>query len=135
VSPEEPERGRGWVLDASALLALLQSEPGGEKVEPLLGTSSISGVNWSEVIQKGLEKKADVDGLREDLESLGLEIVPFTAELAEGTARLREGTRSAGLSLADRACIALAQGLGRPAVTTDKIWSELPLGIEILVIR
>lgn len=135
MSPEEPARSRSCVLDASALLALLKSEPGSEKVEPLLGTSCISSVNWSEVVQKGLEKKADVEGLREDLESLGLEIVPFTAELAEGTARLREGTRSAGLSLADRACIALAQSLGQPAVTTDKVWRELPLGVEILVIR
>jgi ribonuclease VapC len=92
-------------------------------------------VNWSEVIQKGLDRKADIDGLREDLESLGLEIVPFTAELAEETARLREETRSAGLSLGDRACIALAQNLGRPAVTTDRVWSDLPLSTEILVIR
>lgn len=135
MSPDGISRSQSCVLDASALLALLRSEPGGELVESLLSTSAISSVNWSEVIQKGLERKAEIDGLREDLESLGLEIIPFTTELAEGTARLRETTRSAGLSLADRACIALAQNLGRPAVTTDKVWSELPLGVEILVVR
>jgi len=104
-------------------------------VEELLGSSAISSVNWSEVIQKALEKKTQVEGLREELESLGLEIIPFTAELAEKTAYLRAVTRSAGLSLGDRACLALADDLGRPAVTTDKIWGDLTLRVEVRVVR
>jgi PIN domain nuclease of toxin-antitoxin system len=76
-----------------------------------------------------------VEGLREELESLGLEIVPFTAPLAEKTAHLREETRSLGLSLGDRSCLALADDLGRPAVTTDKIWGDLTLRVEVRVIR
>jgi PIN domain nuclease of toxin-antitoxin system len=113
----------------------LRSEPGGETVEELLGTSAISSVNWSEVIQKALEKKTPVEGLREELESLGLEIIPFTAEVAEKTAHLRAETRSAGLSLGDRACLALADDLGRPAVTADRIWGDLTLRVEVRVVR
>jgi PIN domain nuclease of toxin-antitoxin system len=123
------------VLDASALLAFLHGEPGGQTVEELLGRAAVSSVNWSEVIQKALEKTAKVEGLREELESLGLEIIPFTAELAEKAAHLRAETRSAGLSLGDRACLALAQDLGRPAVTTDKVWADLPLGVEVRIVR
>jgi PIN domain nuclease of toxin-antitoxin system len=134
VRPEEPARSEGHVLDASALLAFLQDEPGGEAVEELLGTSAISSVNWSEVIQKALEKKTEVEGLREELESLGLEIVPFTAELAEKTAYLRAETRSLGLSLGDRSCLALADDLGRPAVTTDRIWGDLSLRVKVRVV-
>jgi PIN domain nuclease of toxin-antitoxin system len=104
-------------------------------VEELLGTSVISSVNWSEVIQKALEKKTKVEGLREELESLGLEIIPFTAELAERTAHLRAETRPVGLSLGDRACLALAGDLGRPAITADRIWRDLPLRVEVRVIR
>ncbi len=113
-------------------------------VEEMLGTSAISSVNWSEVIQKALEHKIPVKGLREELESLGLEILPFTAGLAEKTAGLREETRSFGLSLGDRACLALAwqtrlgvvaADLGRPAVTTDRVWADLDLRVEVRVVR
>jgi PIN domain nuclease of toxin-antitoxin system len=131
---EEPSRIPSCVLDASALLAFLQDEPGGQTVEELLGTSAISSVNWSEVIQKALEKKTPVESLREELESLGLEIMPFTAELAEKTAYLRAETRPFGLSLGDRACLALADDLGRPAVTTDRIWRDLTLRVEVRVV-
>jgi PIN domain nuclease of toxin-antitoxin system len=135
MSPEERENARSCVLDASALLALLHGEPGSDIVEELLGMSAISSVNWSEVTQKALERGTAVEGLREDLESLGLEIVPFTAELAESTAHLRLSTRSAGLSLGDRACLALARDLRCPAITVDRIWKELSIGVDIRVVR
>jgi ribonuclease VapC len=126
---------RGCVLDASALLAMLQEEPGGDVVQELLETAAISSVNWSEVVQKSLERQMEIDGLRHDLEALGLEILPFTAVLSETTARLRSATRQAGLSLGDRACLALAAVLGLPAITTDRIWPDLGLPIEIRVVR
>jgi ribonuclease VapC len=126
---------RSCVLDASALLAMLQGEPGGEVVEELLETAAISSVNWSEVVQKTLEQQAEVEGLRHGLEALGLEVLPFTAVLAETTAGLRSATRQAGLSLGDRACLALAAILGLPAVTTDRVWPDLGLPIEIHVVR
>jgi PIN domain nuclease of toxin-antitoxin system len=122
-------------LDASALLALLQSEPGGDIVGELLETAVISSVNWSEVVQKALDWQTEIDGLRQELEALGLEVLPFTAALAEATAHLRPLTRQAGLSLGDRACLAVATALGLPAVTTDRIWSDAGLPVEIRVVR
>jgi ribonuclease VapC len=126
---------RTCVLDASALLAMLQDEPGGELVQELLETAAISSVSWTEVTQRALERQADIEGLRQELAALGLEIVPFTAALAETTARLRSATRKAGLSLGDRACLALAAVLDLPAVTTDRIWPDLGLPIKIRVVR
>ena len=67
------------VLDASALLAYLQDEPGSETIEPMLDESAISSVNWAEVMQKSIAGGVDVDGLREDVEALGLNIFPFTS--------------------------------------------------------
>jgi ribonuclease VapC len=135
MKPDTTEVGRACVIDASALLALLHDEPGGELVASLLDSAAVSSVNWSEVIQKALERNTDVQGLREDLESLGLEIVPFTAARAERTARLRSTTRHLGLSLADRACLTLAAELGLPAVTTDRIWKDLDFETEIRLAR
>jgi ribonuclease VapC len=129
--PEE----RSCVLDASALLAMLQDEPGGEVVQELLETAAISSVNWSEVAQKALDWESDIEGLRLELEALGLQILPFTAAIAETTAWLRSNTRQAGLSLGDRACLALAAMLSLPAVTADRIWSDAGLPVEIRVIR
>lgn len=123
------------MLDASALLAMLQNEPGGDLVQELLETAAISSVNWSEVTQKALERQMEIEELRHDLEALGLEIMPFTAVLAETTARLRSATRQAGLSLGDRACLALAAILGLPAVTADRIWPDLGLPLKIRVVR
>ena len=129
------EAGSPSVFDASALLAVLQGEPGGDIVQKLIKISVMSSVNWSEVIQKGLDRQADVQGLRQELEALGFRIVPFSAEQAETTARLRSLTRHAGLSLGDRACLALASELHLPAVTTDRGWKDLEVGVEIRVIR
>jgi PIN domain nuclease of toxin-antitoxin system len=123
------------VLDSSALLALLQGEPGGEKVEECLETAAISSVNWSEVVQKALDWQTEIEGLRQELEALGLEVLPFTAAHAETTAHLRASTRQAGLSLGDRACLALASTLDLPALTTDRIWPDLGLPIAIRVLR
>ena len=107
------------VLDAYALLALLQQEPGAETVEPLLEKAVISSVNWSEVVQKSLERGVELGSLREDLEVLELSIAPFDVEEAEIAALLRRESAELRLSLADRACLALASELSVPALTTD----------------
>ena len=120
-------RSYSCVLDASALLALLQKEPGAETIETLLEEAVISSVNWSEVVQKSLDRGVELDNLREDLEALGLNIAPFDVEDAEIAAALRRGTAELGLSLADRACLALASRLSIPALTTDSAWAELQL--------
>lgn len=121
------------VLDASALLAWLQSEPGGELVEEKLAVGAISSLNWSEVLQKSLAHGIDVTGLRQDLEALGLVIMPFDADDAEQAARL--WSQGSGLSLADRACLALGLRLGAPVLTADRLWAQVSLEVTVQVIR
>jgi len=123
------------VLDASALLAYLQDEAGADAVEAVLSESVISSVNWSEVIQKSVASGVEVDGLREDLEVLGLHVLSFTPEEAETAGRLWEPTRSYGLSLGDRACLSLGLRLGIPVLTADRAWAELHLTVGIRIVR
>ncbi|MBW4651307.1 MAG: type II toxin-antitoxin system VapC family toxin [Kastovskya adunca ATA6-11-RM4] len=126
---------QSYVLDASALLAWLQGEPGGEVVEPLLNQSVMSSINWAEVLQKSISRGVQREGMQADLEAIGLQILPFTALDAERVAQLYLPTQPQGLSLGDRACLALAESLNLPALTTDRVWGDLNLGIEIQVLR
>lgn len=121
------------VLDASALLAWLQDEPGAAVVEAELADGAISSLNWSEVLQKSLAHGVDTTGLREDLEASGLAIVPFDADDAEQAARL--WAPGSGLSLADRACLALGLRHGVPVWTADRMWSRTVLSITVRVIQ
>jgi ribonuclease VapC len=125
------------VLDASAMLAYLFEEPGGDAVAARLRGSAISTVNWAEVLQKSYERGADVAGLRSDLAVLGAQILHFTEEHAEWVAVAWEVTRSLGLSLADRACLSLARELGGTVLTAERSWARLPedVGLDIEVIR
>jgi PIN domain nuclease of toxin-antitoxin system len=126
----------GYVLDASALLAQLNGEPGFDVVEALIQSSVISSVNWAEVLQKVIARGIrEVRDVREDLASLGLQVLPFTEEDAEPTARLWSTSRRAGLSLGDRACLSLAQKLALPALTADRGWAALGLEVEVRLIR
>ena len=119
------------VLDASALLAYLQDEPGGERVREVLAHSVMSTVNWAEVIGKARDDGVDTRGLREDLASLGLALEPFSADQAEIAGRLKERTRQFGLSLGDRACLALGSARGETVYTADRAWSRLALGVDV----
>ena len=123
------------VLDASALLAYLHREPGWEEVQAVISESCICAVNWCEVAQKTEQKGMSVEKARSLLEELGLTISPFTADQAEHAAHLWEQSRQHGLSLADRACLALAIGQKSPVLTTDRVWSKLDLDIEIRLLR
>jgi len=123
------------VLDASALLAYLQSEPGGERVREVLAQSVMSTVNWSEVIGKARDDGVDTHGLREDLASLGLAIEPFSAEQAEIAGRIKEHTRAIGLSLGDRACLALGSDRGEAVYTADGTWLRPARGVNGEAIR
>jgi PIN domain nuclease of toxin-antitoxin system len=105
-----------FVIDASAILALLQEEPGAGYVEASLPRCAISSVNLSEVIQKADQYGACGPGIEMDLEGLGLTIEPFTPLDARLTAAIWSAAPSSGLSLADRACIALAFRPGVPAI-------------------
>ena len=125
-----------YVLDASAILAQLQGEPGANIVEAVGSSSVISSVNWAEVLQKVIAQGSrETEDVRRDLESAGLQILPFTVEDAEYTAQLCLNARRAGLSLVDRACLSLAHRLRLPALTADRAWSALDLEIEVRLIR
>ena len=123
------------VLDASALLAFLQNEPGCDQVEAALTETVICSVNWAEVIKKSIAAAVDVNGMREDLEALGLRIIPFSAEEAGIAAQLWQKTRQAGLSLGDRACLSTGIRLDAPVLTADKIWATLNLPVAVRCIR
>jgi ribonuclease VapC len=131
VNGSEPNPKR--VLDASALLALLFGEVGFEVV-PLEG-SAVSAVNWSEVVQVAARRDADVVGLADAIAAEGAVVVPFTAAQAEVAAALWVRTRAAGLSLGDRACLALARRYGVPALTADRAWGQVGVGVEVVVVR
>jgi len=123
------------ILDASALIALLWDEPGADAVEPLLDRAVVSAVNWAEVLQRYRAHGVETAGKRESVEALGVEIEDFTADDADTVAELREPTRRAGLSLADRACLALARRLGLPAHTADRAWRKVDVGVAVVLIR
>ncbi len=124
------------VLDASAVLALLQSEPGAAVVQAAVTTgAAISAVNLAEVVGKLADAGVPSAGIRAALAGLGLEIVPLDAALAERVGLLRPATRTAGLSLGDRACLALAEHRGLPALTTERAWVGLVGGIVVQPIR
>jgi PIN domain nuclease of toxin-antitoxin system len=125
----------GCVLDASALLAVLQSEPGAKTAEEALEYGAMSTVNWSEVRQRSISRGVDVAQLRSSVEALGLRIVEFHVEDADAAADLWPASRRFGLSLGDRACIALAQRLRLPVLTADRAWLDANLGVEIHAIR
>ncbi len=123
------------VLDASALLALLNDEPGADAVAEFIPGAAISAVNLSEVVGKlsiaGMPEKA----IRQALHGLDLEVIPFDEEHSYGTGLLRAATERKGLSLGDRACLDTARRLGLPALTTDKMWGKLSVGALVRVIR
>ena len=124
-----------WVLDASALLAMLNSEPGSERVAAALADSVMSSVNLSEVVAKFVDQGRAEAEIRSYLNALGIVIVPFDMELAYRSGCLRSLTKSAGLSFGDRACLALAESLNVPALTCDRSWATLSLNIQVQLIR
>lgn len=123
------------MLEASALLALLNREPGHEEVAGTIPHAAISAVNLSEVVAKLADNGMSEDEIREALEGLALEIHGFGRELAYETGLLRPTTRSKGLSLGDRACLALGYRLELPVLTTDRVWRGLDVEAEIRLAR
>ena len=123
------------VLDASALLALLNQEPGHEEVARTIPDAAISAVNLSEVAAKLAEGGMPEESIREAPEGLALDVHDFGRDLAFQTAMLRPLTKHKGLSLADRACLALGQQLNLPVVTADRVWKELDLEVEVRLVR
>jgi PIN domain nuclease of toxin-antitoxin system len=136
-----PAPNSGAVLDASALLAYLGNEPGADAVSDAIAAgASMTTINLAETLSTVAMRGKDPAELASDLSNRGLldgaiAIEPFTSADAIETARLRPLTRDAGLSLADRACLALARRLGTPVLTADHSWSGLALDVDVQVIR
>ena len=126
---------RNFVLDASAVLAFMYHEQGAERVAAVLPSSSMSAVNLSEVVAKLSDDGVTEAEIAANLADLDLEVVPFDQDLAVKAGALRPVTRSKGLSLGDRACLATAQKLALPVLTADKVWAKLDLEISIEIIR
>lgn len=122
------------VLDSSAVLALLLAEPGADKVRSALPGALLSTVNFAEIVSKLCERGMPADQARAVIETIGVEVVDFDLDQACITGDLRNRTRSAGLSLGDRACLALASSRKLPAITADTAWTTLP-NFEIIAIR
>ncbi len=123
------------VLDASALLTVLNGEPGSERVIEALPASVIGAVNLAEVASKLQERGMPDDRIRATFDALELAVMPLEGELAIETGLMRVATRAAGLSLGDRACLALARALDAVALTTDRAWQNLDIGIKIELVR
>ena len=124
------------VLDASALLTILNQEPGAEKLTPeLLSGAVMSTVNLAEVHGKLVAKGLPPEDAWEAAVSAIREAVPFTAEQARVVGDLVAQTRPLGLSLGDRACLALGISLKAPVYTADKSWKTVKVGVRIHVIR
>jgi PIN domain nuclease of toxin-antitoxin system len=124
------------VFDASAILALLQLEPGAEKLTiEIRNNAVVSTVNLAEVQSKLVKMMNDPDNAWEAALSSIASVVPYTSEQARIAGDLIIKTEKYGLSLGDRSCLALAISLKAPVYTTEQIWKNLKLGIPIHVIR
>ena len=126
------------VLDASAVLALLRDEPGSDAVEDAIDAGAIiSSVNLAEVLSKMVDTGASVHAAADLVLGLFTEVEPFGLQAALGSAQIRAAVPRAGLSLADRACLTLAQTRGLPVITADRDWRRVaePLGADVRTIR
>jgi ribonuclease VapC len=124
-----------FVLDASAVLALIQDEPGGQRVRSVVRQAVLSSVNLTEVVTKLIARGVPVNEVGEILLEIEFFVHAHDEELAVEAGAMHTITRRQGLSLGDRACLALARRLAAPALTTDRAWSQVDVGVAIEVIR
>ncbi len=123
------------VLDASCILALLNAEEGAELVQSLLPHSFVSAVNLAEVVSRLTLIGMPAEEVSETVNLLGLETVPFDEKQSFEVGFLSAATKPLGLSLGDRACLALARLSHCTAVTADRAWAGVKIGVEIKLIR
>lgn len=123
------------VLDASVILAHINGEAGSERAAAFFGDALICAVNLSEVVAKLMERGGSLGLVRAALSRYGLQVAAFDEELAERTGALRPLTKAFGLSLGDRACLALAGRSALPVLTADRMWKDLNLSIEVQLLR
>lgn len=123
------------VFDTSAILALVKAEPGWDRAAAMFPAAVLCTVNAAEVYTKFAEWQLPRHELAKYQVMIQDIVAPFDNDLAMRAGALRTATKVFGLSVGDRACLALAQRLGVPVLTTDKIWASLQVGVEIEVIR
>ncbi|MDD2802079.1 MAG: type II toxin-antitoxin system VapC family toxin [Methylobacter sp.] len=125
------------VLDASAVLAYLQDENGSEKMDVILaeGRGMMSTVNYAEVVGKLLEAGLPESSVKSVMANLDLNVESLDDKQAWKTGLLRMTTKEFGLSLGDRACLALADIKNLPVVTADKQWDKLKTNFKIIQLR
>lgn len=123
------------VFDSSALLAIAFEEEGAAAAASWLDGALMSAVNASEVVAKFVDAGSDAADARSSLLVFGLTIRPFDETLAVAAGLMRSGTRGHGLSLGDRACLALALRERARVVTADRAWAGLDVGVDLELIR
>lgn len=123
------------VIDASALLALLNEEPGSESVSDVLSDGVMSSVNISEVATVLTRCGMPLEKAVHIVQNLIPNVIDFDLKQAFVAAELYQKTKAHGLSFGDRACLSLASLKGCSVVTSDKVWQQLKLDIEIELIR
>ncbi len=127
----------GPILDASALIALLKAEPGADMVAAVIADAAMSVVNLAEVISHFAHLGMPDEAINAMLQPLPIALLPADSALARAAGQLRRLTASAGLSLGDRFCLALARQEGRPAWTADRAWVDVAeaVGVEVVLMR
>ena len=123
------------VVDASVVIAYLRNEVGGDILTNDDGPFYLSSVNLAEVLTTARDRALDTDEVMRVLKRLPFEHAEYSRDDAIRTATLRGATRAFGLSLGDRACLALAERLALPVITADREWAKLDIGIDIRLIR
>ena len=125
-----------YVMDSTALIAVVYQEPGYERVVEILDKSAISAVNLAEIINKLILRGSPAEAVRHALLRLELTVEDWTDDLAYRSAEFTRFNKSHGLSLGDRACLTLAKQLHATAVTSDRTWRRMPsLGVPIMIFR
>jgi PIN domain nuclease of toxin-antitoxin system len=123
------------VLDASVIIAALLKEPGGESALGHEHPPFVSAVNYAEALTRLTDRGLGREAVHRALTFVPMEIVGFEKEQAESAADLRPATRSHGLSLGDRACLALAMSRNAKALTADRAWQEIDVPVQIELVR
>ena len=124
-----------YVLDASAVLAAFFDEPGAEAVADRMDGALLCSVNYSEVVSKLVDRGTPAEQIVEIMGQLDVELVTADRELAMRAGLLRAESRGKGLSLGDRYCLALAASRNAVAVTADRSWADLDIGLSIEMVR
>ncbi len=124
-----------YVMDSSAALAILLDEKGGDVALRLLPEAQCSAVNATEIVARLIDEGRTMEEAAGDFAGLGMPVAPFDETMGIFAGQLRAATRHRGLSLADRACLALAIRANATALTADRSWADLDVGCKIELIR